>query len=141
MGNEHNESSEENIDLKFCFITSKLRIVNCQAQSMAQLNMLGNHWNGGSQGGWHGNNYNGSNMSLNMPNAGFMPNDHQMWNPWMQPQQYPQYPYPMMPGGKTECKRMSENIQTFLLNRNSTASFEGCFAIIERAFTTLNDER
>lgn len=76
---------------------------------MAHLNMMGNHWNAGNQG-WHGNSFNGSNMSLNMmPNPGFVSNDHQMWNPWLQQQ----YPYPMMPGGETElreCRRIFKTV-------------------------------
>lgn len=60
---------------------------------MAQLNMMGHQWNMGHQG-WPGSNLNGSNMSLNIPSPGFMSNDPQMWNPWMQ-----QYPVPMMHNG------------------------------------------
>jgi hypothetical protein len=40
-------------------------------------------------------NFNGSNMSLNLPPHHYMPPDA-MWNPWMQ-QPYP-YPYPMPNG-------------------------------------------
>lgn len=70
-----------------------------QAQSMAHLNMMGNQWNMNHQG-WPGQNqFNGSNMSLNMmPAPGYMPSDQQMWNTWMQQQQFG---FPMMPGG--EC--------------------------------------
>jgi hypothetical protein len=57
---------------------------------MAQLNMMGNQWGMTPQG----YNFNGSNMSLNMPAPGFEP---QMWNPWMQ-QQFPMMP--MMPNGE-----------------------------------------
>ena len=64
---------------------------------MAQLNMMGHQWNMGNQG-WQGSNFNGSNMSLNIPSHGFMSNDQQMWNPWMQ---QPQYPQPMIHNGKS----------------------------------------
>lgn len=57
---------------------------------MAQLNMMGNQWSMGQ--GWPGSNFNGSNMSLNIPPQSYMPSDQPMWNPWMQPQ----YPLPMM---------------------------------------------
>lgn len=58
---------------------------------MAQLNMMQNHpWNHPQAWG----NFNGSNMSLNLPQ--YM---HNEWNPWMQQQQ--QFPYPyQMPNGK-----------------------------------------
>jgi hypothetical protein len=70
---------------------------------MAQLNMMGQQWH---HPGWptHGSNFNGSNMSLNMPSAAFMTSEQQMWNPWMQQQQFP---FPMMPGGDKRS-RLSE---------------------------------
>lgn len=69
---------------------------------MAQLNMMGNQWNMNHQG-WHGQHqFNGSNMSLNMmPAPGYMPSDQQMWNTWMQQQQFG---FPMMPGGELNGK-------------------------------------
>ncbi|CRK97753.1 CLUMA_CG011133, isoform A [Clunio marinus] len=63
-----------------------------QAHSMAQLNMMGNQWNLPSQG-WPGSNFNGSNMSLNIPNS-FVQNDQTMWHSWMQQQQFG---FPVMP--------------------------------------------
>ena len=63
---------------------------------MAQLNMMNNQWSMGQQGWPNHHNFNGSNMSLNMPHQNF---DQPMWNPWMQQQQQ-QFPMmPMMPGG------------------------------------------
>lgn len=64
---------------------------------MAHLNMMGNHWNMSHQGGWNGSHFNGSNMSLNMQPQSYIPQDQQMWNPWMQQQQYP---FPMTPNGE-----------------------------------------
>lgn len=56
---------------------------------MAQLNMMQqNQWH--QQQPW--GNFNGSNMSLNLPQQHFMPNE---WNPWMQQQQQYPYPFPM----------------------------------------------
>lgn len=111
---------------------------------MAQLNMMGSHWNVGNQG-WHGgNNFNGSNMSLNMmPNPGFVSNDQQMWNPWMQQQQYP---YPMMPGGKRRMFQTSNDslYETFpFCHRNAfeiVASFTSSIALVECSVKTFNDE-
>lgn len=107
---------------------------------MAHLNMMGNQWNAGNQG-WHGNSFNGSNMSLNMmPNPGYVPNDHQMWNPWMQQQ----FTYPMMPGGKAEISRMSVNFQiVFFPHRNAadaTASFKSGLSSFERSIETFDNE-
>lgn len=66
---------------------------------MAHLNTMQNPWNHSPQQPWMGSNFNGSNMSLNLPSQQFMLNNEMsgsgMWNPWMQ-----QYPYPMMPNGK-----------------------------------------
>lgn len=64
-----------------------------KAQSMAQLNMRGSWMQ--PQSPWMGGNFNGSNMSLNIPPQLFMHNDPNSmgWNPWMQ--QY-QYQHPMM---------------------------------------------
>lgn len=57
---------------------------------------MGPQWNVGQRSmGWPNGNFNGSNMSLNIQSHGYAPNDHQMWNPWMQPQ----YPNPMMHNG------------------------------------------
>jgi hypothetical protein len=56
---------------------------------MAQLNMMPNQWNM-QHSQWMGSNFNGSNMSLNLPPQQFMHNEMShggMWNPWMQ--QYP----------------------------------------------------
>lgn len=68
---------------------------------MAQLNMMQNSWNQ-PQSQWMGGNFNGSNMSLNLPPQQFMHNDPNSmgWNPWMH-QQYA-YPHPMinMPNGE-----------------------------------------
>lgn len=62
---------------------------------MAQLSIMQNPW---QQQQW--GNFNGSNMSLNMPPPHYMPHhDGGMWNPWMQQQPYP-YPYPMPNGNK-----------------------------------------
>ncbi|CAO1405758.1 unnamed protein product [Diamesa serratosioi] len=68
-----------------------------QAQSMAQLGLMNNNqWNA-NQTPWMNNNLNGSNMSLNLPQQGYFPNEQQMWqmNAWGQQQQQ-QFPYPMM---------------------------------------------
>jgi hypothetical protein len=68
---------------------------------MAQLNMMGGgNWNVmPHQHPWNGSGtLGGSNMSLNMPQHGY--DQHSMWNPWMQQQQFPMMP--MMPGGELE---------------------------------------
>lgn len=77
--------------------------LSLKAHSMAQLNMMGNQW-GMTPQGWSGNNFNhGSNMSLNVAPIGFEP---QMWNPWMQQQQQPQFSMmPMMPNGKHDVPK------------------------------------
>lgn len=70
---------------------------------MAQLNMMNSAgWNQQLPPPWIGSNFNGSNMSLNLPPQHFMQqNDGHggMWNPWMQQQQQQQYPFPVMPNG------------------------------------------
>jgi hypothetical protein len=84
---------------------------------MAQLNMMGHQWNMPQHHqGWpvHGGNFNGSNMSLNMGPPAFMNSEQQMWNPWMQqhPQQQ-QFPFPMMPGGEENTKRLFPKLKAF----------------------------
>ncbi len=69
---------------------------------MAQLNMMQNQWQYQQQWG----NFNGSNMSLNLPAQNFMPHDG-MWNPWMQ-QPYPYPPYPM-PNGESIFQSPTDN--------------------------------
>lgn len=73
-----------------------------KAQSMAQLGLMNNNqWNA-NQTPWMNKNLNGSNMSLNIPQQGYFPNEQQMWqmNGWgqqgQQQQQQQQFPYPMM---------------------------------------------
>lgn len=121
------------------FEVSKLALIPfAQAQSMAHLNMMGNQWNMNSQA-WPANNFNGSNMSLNMmPSQGFMPNDP-AWNPWMQRQPYP---YPMMPGGKrtpfTESRKLNSYFHSppTAISQSLTCSF----ACLERPLETIHDE-
>lgn len=114
-----------------------------QAQSMAQLNMMQNPWQHHQQQ-W--GNFNGSNMSLNLPPHHFMPPDA-MWNPWMQ-QPYP-YPYPMPNGSLISLCTMKITINSidFSSYRNAI-TFEGSIkksftcriASAQRTFTSLNDE-
>lgn len=82
--------NQVSLDIKRCKMYVNFYVLQ-QAQSMAQLNMM-------QQNPWHHSqpwsNFNGSNMSLNLPQQHFMPNE---WNPWMQQQQYP-YPFPMPNG-------------------------------------------
>lgn len=68
---------------------------------MAQLNMR-NPWIQ-PQSQWMGSNFNGSNMSLNLPSQHFMQNDPNGigWNPWMQQYSFPHaHPMMNMPNGE-----------------------------------------
>lgn len=104
--------------------------------------MMGHQWNMANQG-WPGNNFNGSNMSLNIPSQAFMSNDPQMYNPWMQPQ--PQYPIPVMHNGKSWKNLLSkrQSPKTKFFQRNSTPieeSLKSCISCAKCSITTFHNE-
>ncbi|KAG5679700.1 hypothetical protein PVAND_009250 [Polypedilum vanderplanki] len=99
-----------------------------QAQSMAHLNMM-NPWQQQQHAQWMGNNFNGSNMSLNLPQQQhFMHNDG-MWNPWMQQQQYP---YPMMPNGGMPLQQQPQSTRSRMQSRNPSRAASPALSVRSR---------